>query len=210
MARGQQLARDGAETKTTARTARTKMAMLAPRYPVPHRYRPVNKHTFWPAIRGTMILLPMVVLLVTIGCQPSTWPWTVPGQHSTSGTPPVSLASAQMQQPPTSAYVQELSQRLQAAGDEIRSLEARLAYREEKIEEKSRELSQALKEIQAAQTELSQARQEIEQLRQENANLHARLQASERQNREHLQTIAVLLQRLVERGQSSPALPPSQ
>jgi hypothetical protein len=208
MPRGQQLARDGAETKITSPTARTKMAMLAARYPFPRTCRPANNYRFWPATRGTMFRLLMAVLLVTVGCQPSTWPWTVPGQHPTSGTPPVSLASAQMQQPPGNAYVQELSQRLQAAGDEIRSLEARLAYREEKIEEKSRELSQALKEIQAAQTELSQARQEIEQLRQENANLQARLQASERQNREHLQTIAVLLQRLMERGQPSPALPP--
>jgi len=102
-----------------------------------------------------------------------------------------------------------MSQRLQAAGDEIRSLEARLAYREEKIEEKTRELNQALKEIQAAQTDLAQAREEIERLRQENANLQARLEASEKQNREHLQTIAVLLQRLMERSQNTPTSPPA-
>lgn len=148
-------------------------------------------------------------LLLTLGCQPTTWPWTVPGHPGSTSTPPVSLASAQQPPPPPNAYWQEMSQRLQAAADEIRSLEARLAYREEKIEEKTRELNQALKEIQAAQTDLAQAREEIERLRQENANLQARLEASEKQNREHLQTIAVLLQRLMERSQNTPTSPPS-
>lgn len=157
----------------------------------------------------------MVVALLTCGwwfaiagCQPVGSPWLAPGQPGPGhpqANPPVSLASAPA--PPPNAYIQELSQRLQAASDEIRSLEARLAYREEKIDERTRELNQALKEIQAAQTELIQAREEIERLRRENAALQSRLEACEKQNREYLQTVAALLQRLTERERSSPTKP---
>lgn len=150
-----------------------------------------------PSGRGTIVCC--IMWLLTAGCQPTTWPWTVSGAPNANNMPPVSLASGQMPQGAPPAYVQELSQRLQAAADEIRSLEARLAYREERIDEKTRELNLALKEIQAAQTELAQAREEIERLRRDNAQLQARLEASEKQNRDNLQTIAVLLQRLMER-----------
>ncbi|GBD35318.1 Chromosome partition protein Smc [bacterium HR36] len=153
------------------------------------------------------------VWALTSGCHSVTWPWTISGPSAggnTNNGPPVSLASAQMPQAPPHAYVQELSQRLQAASDEIRSLEARLAYREEKIQEKSRDLNLAVKEIQAAQTDLAQAREEIERLRRENATLQSRLEACEKQNRENLQTIAALLQRLMERERSpsGPSAPP--
>ncbi|MCS7016323.1 MAG: hypothetical protein NZM42_09455 [Gemmatales bacterium] len=151
------------------------------------------------------VLCGCCTLALSAGCQQTTWPWTVSTPPNTNNAPPVSLASAQAPAPPPpQAYIQELSQRLQAASDEIRSLEARLAYREERIEEKTRELQLAFKEIQAAQNELTQAREEIERLRRDHALLQTRLEASERQNREHLQTIAALLQRLMDRERPSP------
>ncbi|MCS7166652.1 MAG: hypothetical protein RMI91_13115 [Gemmatales bacterium] len=158
------------------------------------------------ALRAThFAIVSLVVPVVLLGCRPTMGPWTAFNSPNANSPPPVSLASGQAPAPPPpQAYIQELSQRLQAANDEIRSLEARLAYREEKIEEKSRELQLALKEIQAAQNELSQAREEIERLRRDNAQLQARIEASEKQNREHLQTIATLLQRLMERDRAAP------
>jgi hypothetical protein len=100
---------------------------------------------------------------------------------------------------PLGEQITQMAQRVASADDDRKALTARLQLLEEQLTEKDKALVHGNLEVREATQQVQAVRQEIHRWKQESESLRAKLQNSEKENRETLEAVIRSMEQVVDR-----------